>query len=340
MEVSDKAKKIKLYVVEVAVLSEILSIVQSVITVLGGNPSYFNLLFFFVFCAPVFFQVRMSKKMCFVLMSFILFVVVKLFLQGVGEYYQKSLVVLFSIPFYLVVFRHVEFEDIVSVCRKYRFFVMFLGVVYIGFWFFLGTYRNASTVTIFLMLLLGFDTLKGKAVSLLSAFVMKTQYKIWLVVSLFGLLVRDKLMMSVSAVIAGFFAVGFPVVILFVDLGWVGFSDSELSSLGERLREVCSFISAINEGSGFYGFGWPIGQPILEGSLSERGYMHSAYLWLLGSLGFPVSFLFFCFLFSRKSFSRKSFFVRLFLILSSSLTFFVLTNPFVTALMFSNESKK
>jgi len=86
-------------------------------------------------------------------------------------------------------------------------------------------------------------------------------------------------------------------------------------------------------------YGWPLGSAIESEGLSERGYMHSAYLWLIGTLGLPLFFGLFGYLIIRRTVTWKCFFTRVFLILSSSLTFLFLTNPLCTVLMLADENK-
>lgn len=335
-----ETKNISFYIAEIAVLSEIFSIIQSIINVAGGNLSYLNSIVFFVLCLPILSKLKMPRELYVVIGVFFLFILAKILFQGLGLYYQKALLLVVLIPFYVVLFRQVMFSDIAAACKKYRYGILFLGMSYVCMWYFLGNYRNASTVTIFLMLFLGFSSVWSILMSFSLALVMKTQYKIWLLVSLFGFLFKNTKVRMFLFFLAGSSAAIFPLALVSIDLSKTGFSLSELASLEERLREVRAFINLMWRDYALIGFGWPIGQSISVEGLSERGYMHSAYLWLFGTLGLPVMAVVFGYVFCRTSSTRKIFFVRLFLILSNSLTFLIFTNPFSTALMFSDDTKK
>ena len=332
-------KRVESYIAEIAVISELLSVVQSTINVAGVGVSYVNLIVFSLLCLPVLGKIKISLNEIFCIFLFLFAVVLKVLCQGVEEYYLKALVVILLIPFYFVLFRRTTFGDIVDACTKYRHLVLLLGLSYVCIWYFWGAYRNASTVTVFLMLILGFKNILGMIPAVLMAAVMKTQFKIWIVLSLGSLLFEHKVMRIIMLFSAGVMAAIFPLVIVSVDLSWIGFSPSEMSSLEERLREVRSFIEVMGSESSFIGVGWPLGQPIVADGLSERGYMHSSYLWFMGALGVPASLAFFAYVFSRSASSKRAFLVKFFLVLSNALTFLMLTNPFSTALMFANDKK-
>lgn len=318
------------------VFSEVCSGVQSTLNVLGANISYTNLVVFFIFLLPATFRIRTSSNIFVFAAVFSLFLVFKMTLQGVGEYVAKSLILLSTVPFYFIASRHISCNDIRSSCEKFRWLIFVVGIVYVATWLEYGTYRNASTFMILIMVFMGFQLKLGLILSPIFALLMKTQYKIWLVVSVFAVpfaTFRCRWIFMFSAAIV---AASAPL-LLSVD-GLEGtFSASEISSLGERLNEVRAFNESMSSNALHFVFGWPIGQPLSTDNLSSRGYMHSSYLWLIGTLGIPATLLFFIYVSKRAIVSSTFFFLKTLILLSNAMTFLLLTNPLTTMLLMCND---
>jgi len=329
------------YIAKVTVISEIASILQSFLNVYGLGLSYFNLMIFFSLCLPLFFVLKVSmKELSFVIVFFIL-ILLKYLYQGVDVYYLKAGLLLLTLPVYFFLARKTTINHIVDACRRYRVIIFLLGGMYFISWLFLGTYRNASTVNIFLMLMLGYGSIFSKfSASITFAAVMKTQYKAWAAITLVMVVVRENLMRRAVLIMFAFVSIMLPLVLVFVDLSETSFSLSQISSLEERLREVRSFKTLLNSQFEYLVYGWPLGSVIESSELSDRGYMHSAYLWIIGTLGIPLSLVVFTFIVFRKVFSIHCFLVKVFLLLSNTFTFLLFTNPLGTMLLFANEKKQ
>jgi hypothetical protein len=327
-------RDVQSYIAQVVVISEMISVVQSIINVHGGSFSYFNLVVFFFLCLPVLLQSKISLNVTLLLLLYLALIFLKLLFQDLGEYYVKAMILLLTLPIYFILIQRTTFDHIACVCVQYIKIILCLGAVYIISWYFLGAYRNASTITIFLMLVLGYKHIWQGFASLVFAAVMKTQYKIWAILSLGGIMFRNKYLRFSILFLVGLAAITFPLLLLDLDIGWANFTYSQTSSLDERLNEVKSFLEVMSGHVSFFVFGWPIGSAIVTEGLSERGYMHSAYLWLVGTLGVPIFTILFFYIIARRTVTTRCFYIRLFLI-----TFLLLTNPFCTALLFANEKK-
>ena len=328
------------YIAKALVFSEVASIIQSTVNVHGGSLSYINLFVFALLCFPLLLRTKFTIFELLVTLLFFSFVTAKVMIQGLGEYYIKSAIILLILPVYAVLAARTSLEDIADECFKRRHLILFLGIVYIVSWYFLGTYRNASTVTIFLMLVLAFKNVFDIALSLIFAAVMKTQYKIWAIISFGNCILKSGGLKRVTLFLMGLGAALIPIVLMYIDLSWAGFNASQLSSLEERLSEVRAFIETLSLSVFYWFVGWPLGQLIDGDSLSVRGYMHSAYLWVIGTMGIPFALVLFSCLFLKRSETRRFFFIRAFLVLSNAFTFLLLTNPLCTTMMFTNENKK
>ena len=326
---------------QVVVLSEIASVFQSTLNLYGFNLSYLNLIVFFALSLPFFLGLKVRVTLLYPLVLYLLFVCVKVLFQGLSVYATKVLVLLALLPFYYLLSRKISFEDIVFQCERFRLLILLIGLVYLVSWVFYGTYRNASTVMIFLMMFLGYRSLLIKViVSIPFSLVMKTQYKFWLLCSLVAFSIRSSFLRYFILLFVAIFALCLPLFLLLLDIGWAGFSASQLSSLQERLEETRAFVNVITNNIAYIFYGWPLGTSIVSESVSERGYMHSTYLWFIGTVGFPLSIFIFSFFIFKRTLSWESLFVKMFLILSNTFTFLFLTNPFCTVLMLVNENRK
>ena len=328
------------YIAKILVFSEVFSVIQATINVHGGEVSYFNLIVFFILGLPFLFRGSFTINEIMIFLLFCIFLLLKIIFQGVGEYFQKAVLLLLLLPFYLAFAKQTSMVAIAAQCYKYRKLILIFGLVYVVSWFFWGTYRSASTVTVFIMLLLAYKNVFGLICSTLFALVMKTQYKIWLLVAVGSAIYREGILRRTLLVLMGFGAVYIPIVLAYTDSSLLIFNDSQLSSLEERLREVRAFISLIGTTEFFWILGWPIGQAIEYEGLSDRGYMHSAYLWILGTTGVAFSIFLFIVICAKGARCRKYFFIRAFLVLANAFTFLFLTNPICTILMLADERKK
>lgn len=329
------------YIANIIVFSEILSVIQSILSVYDVTFSYLNLLVFFALCMPLLFRAKFPVSMLVLVLVYLILITTKVMLQGVEKYHLKALIILLTLPIYFLLISKTTFENIVDACKRYRAFALLLGLCYVLSWHYFGTYRNASTVTICLILILGYrQFLIQLFTSLPFAFVMKTQYKFWIVIAMLGVFLRSFVVRRMVLFLAALIAATFPLLLLSLDISWFNFSPSQISSLSERLSEVKAFKEVFSHELGYFFYGWEVGMPIQTDEVNDRGYMHSTYLWITGTLGFPLSACIFYYIVSRNTISWKCFFIRLFLVLSNAFTFFLFTNPFCTALMFANEKKK
>lgn len=328
------------YIAKALVFSEVGSILQSIVNVYGSSLSYTNLFVFALLCFPLLLGIKVTIFELLVTLLFFSLVAAKVMIQGVSEYYLKAMILLFILPIYAVLGARTSLENISEECLRYKYLILCLGFVYFIFWYFFGTYRNASTVTIFIMLVLGFKNVFDIALLVPFAMVMKTQYKIWAIVTVGYCILKAWWLRRVVLYLTGLGAALIPVMLMYMDLSWTGFNASQLASLGERLKEVSAFIEILSLSEFHWFGGWPLGQLIDSEGLSVRGYMHSAYLWIIGSMGFPFALVFFSYLFLKRSYARRFFFIRAFLILSNAFTFLLLTNPLCTTMMFANEKKE
>lgn len=329
------------YIANVVVLSEALTICQSILFVFGSNLSYLNLIFFFSLSFPVLFFKRMRSREVIYALLLLILIALKILIQGVGDYFVKSIILLMTIPFYAFITKNVSFDDIQQACSRYRYLVLMLGVTYMVCWYFFGTYRNASTLMITIIMFLGFYGKINIILAGIFATATKTQFKIWIIVSMLATVFSVQSLRRSMLVLAGLSAAVFPIVLLYIDTNLFWFNASQLSSLGERLNEVQAFMSVYDNNTlGYLFHGWPIGQPLDAETLSKRGYMHSSYLWLTGTLGLPITLLLFFKVVTKSFVTRRCFLIKLFLILANSFTFLILTNPFGTILLLCSEHAK
>ena len=165
------------------VLSEVLSGVQSILNVFGAGISYVNLIFFFAILSPLLLTARAKQTAVVFMCGFCAFVIFKILAQGIGDYALKSLILLSVLPLYIFASSIINLHDIKSSCERFRWFIASVGIVYVFFWVQYGTYRNASTVVLLIMAVLAFRFKLALVFAPIFALVMKTQYKIWLVVA-------------------------------------------------------------------------------------------------------------------------------------------------------------
>lgn len=326
------------YIANIIIISEIATIFQSIISLHIDGLSYFNLLVFFSLCLLALPALKISYQDVIICFAYILILTAKSLFQGFGEYYLKSALLLLTFLCYFLLIKGTTFNHVVQACVRFREVVFFLGLLYVCSWLIWGVYRNASTVTVLLILLLGYSHIIGKICSVaIFGSVMKTQYKFWMIFSLLSIFLKKGCFRYIALFVFLFFAVLFPFLFLHLDFSWVNFSNSQASSLAERLSEVHAFSEILTNNSNYLLYGWPLGTAIETEALVYRGYMHSAYLWIIGTLGLPLFFILVYFIISKRIITAKCFFIKTFLVLSNSFTFFILTSPLCTALMFSNE---
>jgi hypothetical protein len=329
------------YIARAAVLSEVLSLLQSLINTIGGSLSYVNSISFFIFCIPIFLGLRLSRIEAFGVALFLLVIMMKVLFQGVGEYFIKSFFLILTMPLYVLLARRSSTECVVAACQRYKHLIVIIGFAYLAAWVLWGEYRNASTITAFMMMYLGFKSFVDGLVLASFALVMKTQYKIWALVMVCVYAFKNRMLLSFISFSAILSAALLPVALALTDLSWlVLFNASELASLGERLMEVRAFVELLGAHLEYLFIGWPVGQALAIETLSERGYMHSAYLWITGTFGiFLSSLLIFSFI-NWGVGTRNLYLAKLFLILSNALTFLLFTNPLCTIVLLSRVSKK
>ena len=128
----------QVYLAKILVFSELLSVLQSIINVYGGGVSYVNLIVFSILIPPFLLNIKFTISEVFAFLFFVMLLVLKALFQGVGEYYQKALLLLLLLPIYFILAKRTSVVAIVEQCCKYRGLILTLGLAYVTSWYFFG----------------------------------------------------------------------------------------------------------------------------------------------------------------------------------------------------------
>jgi hypothetical protein len=274
------------YLAYITILSELMSVVQSILSVSGFSLNYVSLIVFIVLVLPA--LARISITPLILVLAVLAVQVVKSIVIGVGpEFVKASILVLFAAIFILMS-QKMFVEDFINVLRRLRWCIIVLGLIYVVAWYELGIYRNASTFSLAIMVFLGFQG-RMRVSALIFAISAKTLFQIssfTILVSLFTRSMMTRSIFVTSCVIFG--ALGPVILMILIPPEMVIFTASHTSSLFERLLETRTLIDNIQGRWSVWFWGDQLGWVLDSSVIEARGYVHANHLWLFRTFGFPI----------------------------------------------------
>jgi hypothetical protein len=321
-------------------LSELISLVQTILNIHGLELHYSNLISFWILSIFYIFELKVKKENILCICFFGTFIILKLLFLEIGIYYLKVIILLGTIPLYFIIFNNTNLKLIEYYCEKYLLLFLLLGLAVLTSWILVGEYRNTSTFTCLIVAIICSRKLKAKIFSIPFFLTMKTQYQLWLLTT-----ILLKIFRLLSSRLSLFLVIMFCILLpytLYLYLDNISFlGTSHLTSLGERLEETKYIYDNISMMGSEFWYGANIGTSIyLEANDSHRGYTHSLYLWVILYFGIPLTLIFIILFISTKnpSSNRHMFIINL-LLLSNCFTFLLFTNPFTTCLLLANNNE-
>lgn len=274
------------YLAYITILSELMSTVQSILSLTGFKLNYLSLIVFTILVIPALAPVSLTR------LIFILAVLsaqlLKSIVIGIGPEFFKASVVLLFAAIFILVSQKMFVEDFIIVLRRLRWSIIVLGLIYVVVWYELGTYRNASTLSLAVMVFLGFQGgMRFSAlIFLISAKTLFQISSLTILVSPFTRSIMSRSIFVTSCVIIG--ALGPVILMILIPPEMVIFTASHTASLSERLLETSTLIDNIQGRWLVYFWGDQLGWVLDSSFIEARGYVHANHLWLFRTFGFPI----------------------------------------------------
>lgn len=275
-----------IYLAYVTVGSELMSVVQSILSLGGLSLNYVSLIVFMAFVIPA--MARIPLQTLIIVLSVIAVQFLKSAVIGTGPEFSKALVLVVFAAILILMGRKMFVEDFIEVLHRVRWYVVALGLIYVVCWSFLGSYRNASTFSLAVMAFIGFQG-SMRASSLFFAISAKTLYQLLsmtIVVSWFTRSIASRTIFVTLCVAFGAFA---PIILLVsITPEMMIFTANHTSSLFERLRETRALLDDIQGSWSVLVWGDQIGWVLDSDLIEARGYVHANHLWLVRTFGLPI----------------------------------------------------
>tara|TARA_B100000963_G_scaffold92696_1_gene79834 strand:- start:11489 stop:12451 length:963 start_codon:yes stop_codon:yes gene_type:complete len=305
------------------------AVMQAIINTFGFSLNYISIFTFAILVIPA--LSKFNAKAFLILLFVFCLQAVKSGVIGVGPEFVKTFYLLFLAAILILMSQKMYVEDFIDVIRRLRWLILLLGIAYLYLWIGFGTYRNANTFSLAIMLFFGFQG-QMRSIALLFAATTKTTYKI-LFFSLFvSFFVRSiQLRTLFIAVSAGIGAVLPLILAKLITPETHIFSLSHTYSLAERVLETKALL--LNMENNFLALVWGdrLGWVLESNLIDERGYVHSTHLWLLRTFGLPIWFVGFYFLVKTARFGSHGVFgIRAVILMSFAFFMTLFTSPFLT----------
>lgn len=320
------------YLAYVTVGSELMSVVQSILSLGGLSLNYVSLIVFMAFVIPA--MARINLTAFIIVLSVLAVQILKSAVIGLGPEFSKALVLVVFAAVLILMGRKMFVEDFIEVLRRVRWYTVTLGLIYVVSWSFLGSYRNASTFSLAVMAFMGFQG-SMRASSLLFAMSAKTLFQVLsvtIIVSWFARSLPTRSIFVASCVTFGALA---PIaLVVFITPEMVIFTASHTASLFERLLETRTLMDDIQGSWSVLVWGDQLGW-VLESDLIEaRGYVHANHLWLVRTFGLPIWFIGVFFLVKNARYgSWEVLGIRTLVLTSQAFLMTLFTSPFLTMLL-------
>lgn len=274
------------YLAYVTTISELMSVLQDILSLNGLSFSYISLIVFGFFSIPT--LVRVSTGTIIIILGILALQLFKSLVVGIGPEFSKAMILIVFAALLLLLGPQMFMDDFTDVLRQLRWFIVALGIMYVISWILIGGYRNASTFSLAMMCFLGFHG-KMRASSIFFLASAKTLFQLLsftLVVAWFTKSLFARTLFITSCVV---FAATTPVILaLFLPPDLVIFTKSHTASLFERLLETQTLINNIQDSWAVFVWGDQLGWVLQSTTIEERGYVHANHLWLLRTFGVPI----------------------------------------------------
>jgi len=274
------------YLAYITILSELVSVVQSILSLTGLPLNYLSMFAFMFLVLPALTRLPMTALA--IILAVLSLQVLKSFFIGLGPEFAKSSVLLIFAGILILMSQQMFVEDFINVLTRWRWYIVGLGLLYVILWYHFGTYRNASTFSLALMTFLGFQRWMrfSSLVFLLNA---KTLYQIAALNLFFSLFTRSMISRTLFLSCCVIFAALAPILLVIaLPPDVIIFTSSHTASLGERILETKTFLDNINSKWSVFLWGDQLGWVLESSDIKARGYVHANHLWLIRTLGLPI----------------------------------------------------
>lgn len=274
------------YLAYITILSELISVVQSILSVTGLSFNYLSLFAFMFLVLPALTRLPMTALL--IILAVLSLQVLKSLFIGLGPEFAKSSGLLIFAGILILMSQQMFVDDFKNVLTRWRWYIVGLGLLYVLLWYYFGAYRNASTFSLALMTFLGFHRWMrlSSLVFLLNA---KTLYQLSALNIFFSLFMRSMVSRTLFLSCCVIFAALAPILLVFaLPPEVIIFTASHTASLGERILETKTLLDNINGKWLVFLWGDQLGWVLESSDIKARGYVHANHLWLIRTLGFPI----------------------------------------------------
>lgn len=323
---------ISVYLAYVTVLSELMSVVQSILSLTGLPLNYVSLFIFSLFVLPALAQVSLAKFI--IVLCVLALQILKSALVGVGPEFSKALMLVLLAAIFILVGQRMFVEDFIKVLRRLRWYTLCLGSIYVLIWIMLGQYRNASTFSLAVMAFLGFQG-SMRLSSLAFAVSAKTLFQLLSFTVIISWFTRSLMARTIFvAACVAFGALAPILLVVFITPEMIIFTASHTASLFERLLESHTLIENIKDSWSVIIWGDRLGWVLESSLIGERGYVHANHLWLVRTFGLPIWLIGVIFMIKNARYgSWQIIGIRTLVFASQAFLMTLFTSPFLTMIL-------